>query len=63
MQANAYIPIQLFEEFTLTEDIIFRINLNILVECLSIFWQSINTQGNSVTVEMQYKVINNFFFS
>lgn len=57
MQASAYLPIQLFEEFLLTEDIIFRINLNVLVECLSIFWSSINTQGNAITLEMHYKVI------
>jgi hypothetical protein len=56
MQASAYIPIQLFEEFTLTEDIIFRINLNILVETLSMFWPSINSQGSSVTLELHYKV-------
>lgn len=56
MQASAYLPIQLFEEFTLTEDIIFKINLNILVECLSIFLPSINAQGSAVTLEMHYKV-------
>ena len=56
MQASAYLPVQLFDEFELTEDIIFRINLNILVECLSMFWPSINTQGSSVTLEMHYKV-------
>lgn len=56
MQASAYLPVPLFEEFELSEDIIFRINLNILVESLSMFWPSINTTGNSVTLEMHYKV-------
>ncbi|XP_023245775.1 cell cycle checkpoint protein RAD1 [Copidosoma floridanum] len=55
MQASAYIPIKLFEEFTLTEDIIFRINLNVFVECLSMFWPSINAQGSAVALEMHYK--------
>ncbi|KAJ8679080.1 hypothetical protein QAD02_014867 [Eretmocerus hayati] len=57
MQANAYIPVQLFEEYTLTEDVIFRIDLSILVECLSIFWPSISTQSHPITLEMQYKGI------
>ncbi|KAL7300557.1 cell cycle checkpoint protein RAD1 [Trichogramma pretiosum] len=55
MQASAYIPIQLFEEYTLTEDIIFRINLNVFVECLSMFWSNINTTGSTTSLEMHYK--------
>ncbi|XP_058805989.1 cell cycle checkpoint protein RAD1 [Phymastichus coffea] len=54
MQASAYLPAGLFEPFLIKEDIIFRINLNILVECLSMFWQSINS-GSTVSMEMHYK--------
>ncbi|XP_012280429.1 cell cycle checkpoint protein RAD1 [Orussus abietinus] len=55
MQANAYIPADIFQEFTLTEDVIFRINLNVLVECLSMYWSSIHSTGNSVVLQLIYK--------
>lgn len=56
MQASAYLPVKLFEEFTLVEDVIFRINLNTLIESLSMFWPSLNSQGSTVALEMHYKV-------
>lgn len=56
MQASAYIPVDLFEEYILAEDISFQINLNVLVECLCIFWSNINTQGSSVALQLFYKV-------
>ncbi|CAK9804392.1 Cell cycle checkpoint protein RAD1, partial [Anthophora quadrimaculata] len=55
MQASAYIPSHVFEEFNLKEDVIFRINLNVLVECLCMFWSNINCQGSSVAVQLFYK--------
>ncbi|XP_076224856.1 cell cycle checkpoint protein RAD1 isoform X1 [Nomia melanderi] len=55
MQASAYIPSHVFQEFTLQEDVIFRINLNVLVECLCMFWSNINSQGSSVTFQLFYK--------
>lgn len=56
MQASAYIPTSIFEEFELKEDVIFKINLSILVECLCMFWGDINTQGSSVALLLLYKV-------
>ncbi|XP_076675991.1 cell cycle checkpoint protein RAD1 isoform X1 [Andrena cerasifolii] len=55
MQASAYIPGHVFQEFNLKEDVIFRINLNILVECLCMFWSNINSQGSSVALQLFYK--------
>ncbi|XP_076642109.1 cell cycle checkpoint protein RAD1 isoform X1 [Halictus rubicundus] len=55
MQASAYIPSRVFQEFILKEDVIFRINLNILVECLCMFWSNINSQGHSVALQLFYK--------
>ncbi|XP_078040838.1 cell cycle checkpoint protein RAD1 isoform X2 [Augochlora pura] len=55
MQASAYIPSHVFQEFTLTEDVIFRISLNILVECLGMFWSNINAPGKSVALQLFYK--------
>ncbi|XP_033321467.1 cell cycle checkpoint protein RAD1 isoform X2 [Megalopta genalis] len=55
MQASAYIPSYVFQEFTLKDDVIFQISLNILVECLCMFWSNINTQGNSVALQLFYK--------
>lgn len=63
MQANAYIPSHVFQEFNLNEDVMFKINLNILVECLCMFWSSINAQGNSVALQLFYKVINNLIIA
>ncbi|XP_033210813.1 cell cycle checkpoint protein RAD1 [Belonocnema kinseyi] len=55
MQATAYLPISVFQEFTLNEDVIFRINLSIFVECLCMYWSSINAQGSVVALQMFYK--------
>lgn len=53
MQASAYIPSVVFHEFNLKEDVTFSISLNILVECLSMFWPT--SQEDSVTVQIFYK--------
>lgn len=55
MQASAYIPSHVFQVFNLKEDVIFRINLNILVECLCMFWSNINSQGSCVALQLYYK--------
>lgn len=63
MQASAYIPANVFQEYNLKEDVIFRINLNVLVECLYMFWSNINSQGSSVALQLFYKVyINKIIF-
>jgi len=54
MQASAYIPTTVFDDFELKEDVTFSINLNILVECLCMFWPT--SQEDSITVQMFYKV-------
>ncbi|EZA53970.1 Cell cycle checkpoint protein RAD1, partial [Ooceraea biroi] len=54
MQASAYIPTEVFDEFESKEDATFSINLNILVECLCMFWPT--SQEDSITVQMFYKV-------
>lgn len=59
MQASAYIPSSVFEEFNLKEDVIFKMNLNVLVECLCMFWSNINTTGNNVALELFYKGVGN----
>ncbi|XP_011140010.1 cell cycle checkpoint protein RAD1 [Harpegnathos saltator] len=53
MQASAYIPSIIFHEFNLKNDVTFAISLNILVECLCMFWPS--SQEDSVTVQIFYK--------
>ncbi|XP_032664066.1 cell cycle checkpoint protein RAD1 isoform X2 [Odontomachus brunneus] len=53
MQANAYIPSEIFHEFDLKDDVTFSISLNILIECLCMFWPS--AQEDSVTVQIFYK--------
>lgn len=63
MQASAYIPGVMFVEFNLKEDVMFKINLNILVECLCMFWSNINMTGSSVALELFYKVRNVFFIN
>nr|XP_012138206.1 PREDICTED: cell cycle checkpoint protein RAD1 isoform X3 [Megachile rotundata] len=55
MQASAYIPVNVFQVFNLKEDVIFRINLNVLVECLCMFWSNINIHGSSVALQLFYK--------
>lgn len=57
MQATVYLPITVFQEFVLNEDVIFQINLNALVDCLCMYWSSINAQGSVVALQMSYKVI------
>ncbi|XP_043682613.1 cell cycle checkpoint protein RAD1-like isoform X1 [Vespula pensylvanica] len=59
MQASAYIPGVIFVEFNLKEDLMFKINLSILVECLCMFWSNINTTGSNVALELFYKGIGN----
>lgn len=54
MQATAYIPSVVFDEFELKEDVTFSLSLNILVECLCMFWPT--SQDNSVAVQIFYKV-------
>ena len=56
MQANAYVAADVFQVFDLKEDVIFRINLNILVECLCMFWSNINTHASSVALHLFYEV-------
>ncbi|XP_011868107.1 PREDICTED: cell cycle checkpoint protein RAD1-like isoform X2 [Vollenhovia emeryi] len=53
MQASAYIPSAVFDEFELKEDTTFSLSLNILVECLCMFWPT--SQEDSVAVQMFYK--------
>lgn len=54
MQAIAYISSAVFDEFELKEDVTFSLSLNILVECLCMFWPA--SQDNSVAVQIFYKV-------
>ncbi|XP_012063913.1 PREDICTED: cell cycle checkpoint protein RAD1-like [Atta cephalotes] len=53
MQASAYIPSTVFDEFELKEDVTFSLSLNILVDCLCMFWPT--SQEDSVTVQIFYK--------
>lgn len=53
MQAIVYIPSAVFDEFELKEDVIFSLSLNILIECLCMFWPA--SQDNSVAVQIFYK--------
>lgn len=55
IQASAYIPIQVFQEFNLVEDVIFKINLTVLVECLNMFWSSMSSSNASVGLQLYYK--------
>ncbi|XP_034941577.1 cell cycle checkpoint protein RAD1 [Chelonus insularis] len=55
IQASAYVPINVFQEFNLDEDVMFKINLTILVECLGMFWSSMSNQGSSVVLQLYYK--------
>lgn len=54
MQAIVYIPSAVFDEFELKEDVILSLKLNILIECLCMFWPA--SQDNSVAVQIFYKV-------
>ncbi|KYN34805.1 Cell cycle checkpoint protein RAD1 [Trachymyrmex septentrionalis] len=53
IQASAYIPSTVFDEFELKEDVTFSLNLNILVDCLCMFWPT--SQEDSVTMQIFYK--------
>ncbi|XP_072756425.1 cell cycle checkpoint protein RAD1 isoform X1 [Anoplolepis gracilipes] len=55
MQATVYIPSAVFDEFELKEDVTFSLSLNILIECLCMFWPA--SQDNSVAVQIFYKGI------
>lgn len=55
VQASAYIPSNVFEEFNLKEDVIFKMNLSVLVECLCMFWSTIIMSGSNVALELFYK--------
>ncbi|XP_011498478.1 PREDICTED: cell cycle checkpoint protein RAD1, partial [Ceratosolen solmsi marchali] len=55
MQASAYIPVQLFEEFILTEDVIFRICLDSLIETLSMLGYRLYTPDNPILLHILYK--------
>ncbi|KAK0166908.1 hypothetical protein PV327_004377 [Microctonus hyperodae] len=57
LQANAYIPINVFREFNLAEDVVFKINLTVLVECLGMFWSSMTSPTASVGLQLNYKDI------
>lgn len=61
MQASAYIPSTVFDEFELKEDVTFSLSLNILVECLCMFWPT--SQEDSVAVQIFYKVNSESFSS
>lgn len=54
MQASVYIPSVIFDEYALKEDVIFSIDLNILVECLCMFWPA--SQEDTVAAQIFYKV-------
>ncbi|XP_011304210.1 cell cycle checkpoint protein RAD1 [Fopius arisanus] len=55
IQANAYLPSNVFQEYDLKEEAIFRINLTVLVECLGMFWSQISSAGTSVALQIYYK--------
>ncbi|XP_043270522.1 cell cycle checkpoint protein RAD1 [Venturia canescens] len=55
MQGSCYIPSEVFEEYNLKEDVRFKINLIILVECLGMFWSSVSNQGTSIALQLFYK--------
>uniref|UniRef100_A0A6A7FVG9 Cell cycle checkpoint protein RAD1-like n=1 Tax=Hirondellea gigas TaxID=1518452 RepID=A0A6A7FVG9_9CRUS len=54
MQANAFIQAEMFQEYSITEEMVtFKINLNVLVECLSIFGGS-STPGVTPALKLCY---------
>ncbi|XP_023213132.1 cell cycle checkpoint protein RAD1-like [Centruroides sculpturatus] len=54
VQANAYIQAVLFHEYNVRqENVTFKINLNVLLECLNIFGNS-NTPGITTALKMCY---------
>ncbi|XP_011646863.1 cell cycle checkpoint protein RAD1-like [Pogonomyrmex barbatus] len=55
IQASAYIPRTIFDEFKLKEDVMFSLSLSILVECLSMFRST--SEENSIAVQIFYKGI------
>ena len=56
MQGNCYIPSDVFEEFCVKDDVMFKINLNVLVECLGMFSSSMSGHNASVALQLFYKV-------
>ncbi|CAL1271164.1 unnamed protein product [Larinioides sclopetarius] len=54
VQANAYIQSSLFHEYNVSDQtVIFKVNLNVLLECLNIFGGK-NNPGSITTVKMCY---------
>ncbi|XP_069156159.1 cell cycle checkpoint protein RAD1 isoform X2 [Procambarus clarkii] len=54
LQANAFIQSELFQEYEIQEEVAFKVNLNVLVECLSIFGGSIFGGGTTPSLKMCY---------
>uniref|UniRef100_A0A8C7YQ69 RAD1 homolog (S. pombe) n=1 Tax=Oryzias sinensis TaxID=183150 RepID=A0A8C7YQ69_9TELE len=55
LQANAFIQTEIFQEFTLKEDLVtFQINLTVLLDCLNIFGGNA-VAGTSTALRMCYK--------
>uniref|UniRef100_A0A3P9K7N5 Cell cycle checkpoint protein RAD1 n=1 Tax=Oryzias latipes TaxID=8090 RepID=A0A3P9K7N5_ORYLA len=55
LQANAFIQTEIFQEFTLKEDLVtFQINLTVLLDCLNIFGGN-TVAGTSTALRMCYK--------
>uniref|UniRef100_A0A672YYT9 RAD1 homolog (S. pombe) n=1 Tax=Sphaeramia orbicularis TaxID=375764 RepID=A0A672YYT9_9TELE len=55
MQANAFIQAEIFQEFTIREDLVgFQVNLTVLLDCLNIFGGTTVT-GVSTTLRMCYR--------
>uniref|UniRef100_A0AAX7VFS5 RAD1 homolog (S. pombe) n=1 Tax=Astatotilapia calliptera TaxID=8154 RepID=A0AAX7VFS5_ASTCA len=55
LQANAFIQAEIFQEFTIREDLVaFQINLTVLLDCLNIFGGT-TTPGVSTALRMCYR--------
>uniref|UniRef100_H3BWC7 RAD1 homolog (S. pombe) n=1 Tax=Tetraodon nigroviridis TaxID=99883 RepID=H3BWC7_TETNG len=56
LQANAFIQADIFQEFTIREDLVgFQINLTVLLDCLNIFGGSPMPAGISTVLKMCYR--------
>uniref|UniRef100_A0A674NQQ1 RAD1 homolog (S. pombe) n=1 Tax=Takifugu rubripes TaxID=31033 RepID=A0A674NQQ1_TAKRU len=56
LQANAFIQADIFQEFTIREDLVgFQINLTVLLDCLNIFGGSAVSAGMSTVLKMCYR--------
>ncbi|XP_077354713.1 cell cycle checkpoint protein RAD1 [Festucalex cinctus] len=56
LQANAFIQAEIFQEFTLKEDLVgLQINLTVLLDCLSIFGGSTVPGGMSTALRLCYR--------